>query len=132
MLLTSVAASATGNSVRIGAIQRELDTYLQKQLRTETSGGTYADTRATFYDRLQQIYGDPNSDSALSAIYNTFTNSIQSLVTSPDPAAARGLVLSNAQVLAQTLNGMTLRPRSRCGPTPRTASRRRSRPPTTR
>jgi flagellar hook-associated protein 1 FlgK len=107
MLLTSVAASATGNSVRVGAIQRELDTYLQKQLRTETSGGAYADTRATFYDRLQQLYGDPNSDSALSAVYNTFTNSIQSLVTSPDSQAARSLVLSNAQVLAQTLNGMT-------------------------
>lgn len=107
MLLTSVAASANGNSVRIAAVQRELDTYLQKQLRTETSGGAYADTRATFYDRLQQIYGDPNSDSALSAVYNTFTNSIQSLVTSPDSAAARSLVLSNAQVLAQTLNGMT-------------------------
>jgi len=107
MLLNSVAASATGNSVRVGAIQRELDTYLQKQLRTETSGGAYADTRATFYDRLQQLYGDPNSDSALSAVYNTFTNSLQSLVTSPDSAAARSLVVSNAQVLAQTLNGMT-------------------------
>lgn len=107
MLLTSVAASADGNSVRVAAIQRELDTYLQKQLRTESSGGAYADTRATFYDRLQQLYGDPNSDSALSAVYNTFTNSIQSLVTSPDSAAARSLVLSNSQVLAQTLNGMT-------------------------
>src|SRR4051812_24589908 len=107
MLLTSVAASANGNSVRVGAIQRELDTYLQKQLRTESSGGAYADTRATFYDRLQQIYGDPTSDSALSAVYNTFTNSVQSLVTSPDSQAARSQVLSNAQVLAQTLNGMT-------------------------
>ena len=39
--------------------------------------------------------------------FNNFTGSVQSLVTSPDSTAARSLVLSNAQVLAQTLNGMT-------------------------
>jgi flagellar hook-associated protein 1 FlgK len=74
MLVSSVAASTNGNSVRVEAVQRELDTYLQKQLRVESSGGAYADLRSTFYDRLQQIYGDPNSDSALSA------------VTTPSPA----------------------------------------------
>jgi flagellar hook-associated protein 1 FlgK len=103
----TIAANDVGNSVRIGAIQRELDTYLQKQLRVESAGGAYADLRASFYDRLQQIYGDPGSASALSSVFNSFTNSVQTLVTSPDSAAARSLVLSNAQVLAQTLNGMT-------------------------
>src|SRR5689334_25441044 len=95
LLVSSIAASPTGNNVRVEAIQRELDTYLQKQLRTESSGGAYADLRSTFYGRLQQIYGDPSSSSALSAVYNTFTSSVQSLVTSPDSTAARSQVLSN-------------------------------------
>src|SRR5262249_15131770 len=103
----TIAASDVGNSVRVGAVQRELDTYLQKQLRVESSGGAYADLRASFYDRLQQIYGDPSSGSTLSSVYNNFTNALQSLVTSPDSTASRSLVLSSAQVLAQTLNGMT-------------------------
>lgn len=107
LLVSSIAANQSGNNVRVEAVQRELDAYLQKQLRTESSGGAYADLRSTFYDRLQQIYGDPTSSSALSAVYNTFTSSVQSLVTSPDSAAARSQLLSNAQVLAQTLNGMT-------------------------
>ena len=81
--------------------------YLQRQLRVETAGGAYADLRANFYQRLQQIYGEPGSDSALETVFNSFTGAVQSLVTSPDSAAARSLVLSSAQVLAQTLNGMT-------------------------
>jgi flagellar hook-associated protein 1 FlgK len=103
----TIASGGVGNSVRVGAIQREIDTYLQKQFRVESAGGAYADLRANFYDRLQQIYGDPSSASALSSVFDTFANSVQTLVTSPDSVAARSVVLSSAQVLAQTLNGMT-------------------------
>lgn len=105
--LTSISASDLGNSVRIAAVQRELDEYLQKQLRVESAGGSYADLRATFYQRLQAIYGDPNSSSSLESVFTNFTNAVQTLVTSPDSAAARSTVLSNAQVLAQTLNSVT-------------------------
>ena len=105
--LTSISANDVGNSVRVAAVQRELDEYLQKQLRVESSGGSYADLRATFYQRLQAIYGDPNSASSLESVFSNFTNAVQALVTSPDSAAARNTVLNGAQVLAQTLNNVT-------------------------
>ncbi len=105
--VTSIAAGDAGNSVRIAAVQRELDEYLQKQLRVESAGGSYADLRATFYQRLQAIYGDPSSSSSLESVFSNFTNAVQTLVTSPDSAAARSIVLSSAQVLAQTLNSVT-------------------------
>ena len=63
--------------------------------------------RADFYQRLQGLYGAPGSDSSLETSFNNFTESLQSLVTSPDSAAARSVVLSSAQVLAQTLNSVT-------------------------
>jgi flagellar hook-associated protein 1 FlgK len=107
--LTAVAAGDTGGSVRVTSINRELDQYIQRQLRVESSGGAYADLRADFYKQLQQIYGEPGSDSALETVFNNFTGAVQSLVTSPDSAAARSIVLSSGQVLAQTLNGMTSR-----------------------
>ena len=103
-------ASATGGlgvSVRISAINRELDQYIQRQLRTETSGGAYADLRASFYQRLQQIYGDPGSATTLETIFNNFSSALQSLATSPESSTARGEVLSAAQVLAQQLNQMS-------------------------
>jgi flagellar hook-associated protein 1 FlgK len=105
--LSASTAGGAGASVRVVGVNRELDRYLQSQLRVETSGGAYADMRAQFYSRLQQLYGDPNSDSALESVFNDFTSAVQSLVTSPDSTAARSLVLSSAQVLAQTLNSTT-------------------------
>jgi len=104
-LVTSAAGD--GGAVQIGAVTRELDQYLQRQLRVESAGGAYADLRAAFYQRLQGLYGAPGSDSAIETAFNNFTNSVQALVTSPDSTAARSLVLSNAQVLTQALNGLT-------------------------
>jgi flagellar hook-associated protein 1 FlgK len=105
-LVTSTAGDL-GNSVRITGVNRELDQFLQRQLRVETAGGAYAGLRADFYQRLQQIYGEPGSDSALESVFNKFVNAVQALVTSPDAPAARSIVLSSAQVLALSLNGMT-------------------------
>jgi flagellar hook-associated protein 1 FlgK len=102
--VASSTAGDAGSSVRVVGVNRELDKYIQSQLRTETSGGAYADSRANFYSQLQGIYGDPNSSVSLESVFSSFTSAVQSLVTSPDSTAARSLVLSNAQVLAQTLN----------------------------
>ena len=102
-----MSTASDGGSVRLGTINRELDQYLQRQLRVETAGGAYASLQADFYQRLQGLYGAPGSDSSLETSFNNFTESLQSLVTSPDSQAARSVVLSSAQVLAQTLNSVT-------------------------
>ena len=38
-----VASGDAGASVRVSGVNRQLDLYIQNQLRTETSGGAYAD-----------------------------------------------------------------------------------------
>lgn len=103
----AVAGNNTGIGVRVTAVQRELDTFVQRQLRVENSGATYASTRANMYSRLQTIYGTPGSDNALDTIYNNFTTALQALSTSPDDSAARSSVISTAQALAQQLNYMS-------------------------
>jgi flagellar hook-associated protein 1 len=103
----TTASGDAGIGVRIAGIDRELDQYVQRQLRTETSGGAYADLRADFYQRLQQVYGQPGSDGALETAFNRFTTAIQALATSPDSSAARSATLGAAQGLTQQLNGMT-------------------------
>ncbi|MEW6450826.1 MAG: flagellar hook-associated protein FlgK [Pseudomonadota bacterium] len=105
--LQTVAASDLGGSVRVAAVTREIDQYVQRQLRVETAGGGYADLRAQFYSRIQGLLGAPGSDAALETVFNNFTNALQALSTSPDSAAARSNVLSSAQVLTQNLNGLT-------------------------
>jgi flagellar hook-associated protein 1 FlgK len=107
---STLVAAASGNltiGVRVSSVNRELDTYLQSQIRTETSGGNYASTRAGFYSQLQDVFGQPGGDNALETVYNNFTSATQALATSPDSASARYGVLTAAQSLAQHLNGMT-------------------------
>jgi flagellar hook-associated protein 1 FlgK len=103
----AVGSDGVGITVRVTAIQRELDLYVQRQLRIENSGAAYATTRAQFYNQLQAVYGAPGSDSSLEAVFNKFTSSLQALSSSPDDPAARGAVISNAQILAQQLNSMS-------------------------
>jgi flagellar hook-associated protein 1 FlgK len=93
--------------VRVASINRELDVYLQRQLRNESTGGAYADLRAQFYDRLQTIYGDPNAAISLENVYSDFTTAVQALVTNPSDSSARINALNAASVLTQRLQTLT-------------------------
>jgi flagellar hook-associated protein 1 FlgK len=100
-------AGKSGTSVESDGINRNLNTLLQSQLWTETSGGSYADTVAQFYQQLQDVYGTPGSSTSFDAMFNNFTTALQSLSTSPSSYSSQSEVLSAAQSLAQNLNSMT-------------------------
>src|SRR5580704_8251622 len=105
---TEIAVNGDGGtSVDVGTINRNLNTLLQSQLWTESSGGSYADTASQLYQQLQQVYGTPGSSTSFDAIYNSFTSALQSLSTSPSSYSSQAAVVSAAQSLAQNLNSMT-------------------------
>jgi flagellar hook-associated protein 1 FlgK len=91
-------------SVQVLGINRELDSFVQQQLRTESSGGAYADLKSQFYTRLQGVYGDPSSSSSLETLFSNFTSAVQNLTVNPSDYSTRAAVLSSAQVLAQQIN----------------------------
>ena len=105
--LVTTSAGDAGIGVRVDAINRQLDQYVQRQLRVESSGASYADLRAQFYDRLQPVYGEPGSSTSLDTLLGNFTSSLQALTVSPEDSSARSAVVSSAQVLTQSLNTMT-------------------------
>src|ERR1700726_3954063 len=100
------AGGNSGSSVDVTGINRNLNSLLQNQLWTETSGGSFADTRAQLYQQLQQIYGTPGSAGAFDTTYNNFTSALQSLSTNPASYSSQTAVLSAAQQLTQNLNSM--------------------------
>ncbi|MBR0754553.1 flagellar hook-associated protein FlgK [Bradyrhizobium jicamae] len=93
-----------GSSVLINGVNRQLDDYLQTQIRTETSGAAYADTRSTYLQNLQSVYGNPDDTGTIEDAYNKFLTAIQGLSTSPDSQSARIGVVNAAQTMAQQLN----------------------------
>ena len=96
-----------GSSVLLHGVDRQLDQYLQTQLRTETSGAAYADIRSTFLANLQNVYGNPAETGTIEDSFNKLLTAFQGLSTSPDSQSARISAVSAAQTMAQTLNAAT-------------------------
>lgn len=98
---------STGSGVNINGINRELDEFVQTQLRTETSGAGYASLKSDFLQQLQGLYGNPDSSGTLEDSFNALTAAVQALGTSPDSQSARIGVINAAQTIAGQLNAMS-------------------------
>jgi len=101
------SAAFNSGGVQLLGVTRELDIFVQRQLRAELAGASYATKVDDFYQRIAQIYGQPGGLNSLDTLYNNFSNSLRSLVTSPESIAMRTDVLNQAAVLAQQLNAMS-------------------------
>ena len=98
------ASGGAGTSVQVAGVNRQLDLYVQSQLRTETAGGAYADQTANILGQLQNIYGTPGGTGTLETSYSNFTTALQALSTSQGSQSAQTSALAAAQSLAQSLN----------------------------
>jgi len=101
------SGALAGTSVDFAGINRNLNTLLQSQLWTETSGASYADLASQYYQELQPIYGTPGSSSSFDAVYGAFANAVQALAANPSAATAQTAVIGAAQAVTQNLNAMT-------------------------
>jgi flagellar hook-associated protein 1 FlgK len=102
-----VASGGNGASVQVTGVNRQLDLYVQSQLRTETSGGAYADQTSNILTQLQNVYGTPGGDGTLETSLSNFTTALQALSASSGSQSAQAAALSTAQSLAQQLNTTT-------------------------
>ncbi len=96
-----------GTGVRVAGITRALDTYVQNQLRTETSGGGYADQISKVLTQLQNVYGTPGSEGTLETAFSNLTSAVQGLSANSGAYSAQSAVVSAAQNMAQQLNTTT-------------------------
>jgi flagellar hook-associated protein 1 FlgK len=102
-----IASGGDGSSVQVTGVNRQLDLYVQNQLRTETSGGAYADQMSNILTQLQNVYGTPGGGGTLETSFSNFTTALQALSTSSGSQSAQVSALSTAQSLAQQLNTTT-------------------------
>ncbi|MDR3663818.1 MAG: flagellar hook-associated protein FlgK [Mycobacterium sp.] len=102
-----VPGGDTGASVLTTGVNRQLDLYVQSQLRTETGGAGYTDQMSSVLAQLQSVYGTPGDSGTLETAFNNFTSSLQALSASSGTQAAQSSVVTAAQSLAQQLNATT-------------------------
>jgi len=105
--LETASAGGSGIGVRVSNVNRELDIYVQRQLRAELAGSNYINTIAQTRQQIDQMYGTPGSSNALDTIINSFTNSLQSLSADPQSVATRQAVINSAQVMTQKLQSLS-------------------------
>jgi flagellar hook-associated protein 1 FlgK len=100
-------AGSDAVGVNAGEVTRILDRLIQRQLWTEGAGGSYTATKTAYHERLDGLFGTPGDASSLDGLFNSFTQSLQTLASSPDNSTARSEVLNNAQILTRQLNGLS-------------------------
>jgi flagellar hook-associated protein 1 len=98
---------SAGTGVQIAGISRALNTYVQGQLRTETSGSGYADQISNVLIQLQNIYGSPGGQGTLETGFSNLTSAVQGLSANSGSYSAQSAVVTAAQNLAQQLNSTT-------------------------
>ncbi|MEO1199638.1 MAG: flagellar hook-associated protein FlgK [Pseudomonadota bacterium] len=103
----TLVANDRTSGVRLLDISREIDVLVQRQLRNERSGAGYANTVADFSQALDRLYGVPGQENAIDTLFNTFRQSFEALVATPDGLITQDQAINDAQVLTNTLNAMS-------------------------
>ena len=103
----AVQTGDSGASVIVTGVNRQLDQFIQSQLRTETSGGAYADQMASVLTQLQSVYGTPGAAGSLESAFSNFTTALQSLSTTSGTSSSQISAATAAQSLVQQLNATT-------------------------
>lgn len=104
---TTILAGDQAIGVQTGELNRQLDTLLQRQIRSELSATGNVDIVASYNDRLNQLLGQPGSPSSFDSLVNTFGTSLSTLSDDPSSFTAQQAVLSDAQILAESLNSLS-------------------------
>jgi flagellar hook-associated protein 1 FlgK len=102
-----VTTGDIGASVLVTGVNRQLNQYIQSQLRTETAGGAYADQMANVLTQLQSVYGSPGAAGSLETAFTNLTTALQSLSTTSGSSSSQISALNAAQAMAQQLNSTT-------------------------
>ena len=101
---SELSAGTGGATVQVAGVTRDLDLFIQKQLRTETGGAGFANQTSNILGQLQSLYGTPGGTGTLETALNNFTSALQSLSTSSSGLSSQTTALGAAQTLAQQLN----------------------------
>lgn len=92
-----------GTGVKIDAVQRIRDQFLDIQFRAENSRSGYWNAKAAALSRMEELLNEP-SDSGLSKTLDQFWQSLQDLAVNPENSGARAVVAQRGLAVAETFN----------------------------
>ncbi|WP_238883194.1 flagellar hook-associated protein FlgK [Clostridium sp. YIM B02551] len=96
-------AGQVGTGAQVSAIERIRDTFLDFQVRNETSTAGKFDIRNNFLSEVQDIFNEP-SDTGISTLMGKFFDSWQELSKQPQNSNARTVTAQQTVSLTDALN----------------------------
>lgn len=99
--------SGVGAGVEIGAIIRSVDEGLLKSVRLELSQTATLSSQNTFYERIQDLFGEPEDNNSISHLVAEFAASLEALATTPENTLEMSDVVRRAEDIASRLKDMT-------------------------
>lgn len=100
-------AGGEGIGVRREAAQRQIDEFLQQQLRTASAGTAALNIKSSMLSRIDSMFGTPNSNSSIAGAISSLATMLQELVNNPESDSARQSLLNEAGNLAAKMNRMS-------------------------
>ena len=88
--------AGAGAGVDFGVLSRRIDQGLLGSLRQETGGLHASDIRRDMLDRIETLFGTPESDSSLSHVLTDFQTAVESLAAAPQDGLGQREVVRRA------------------------------------
>ena len=99
----TITAGQLGTGAQVSAIERVRDTFLDYQVRNETSTLGKYDIKNSFLKEIEGIFNEP-SDTGISTLIGKFFDSWQELSKQPQSSNARTVTVQQTQALTDALN----------------------------
>ncbi len=99
--------SGVGAGVEIGDIIRSVDEGLLKSVRLELSQTSTLSSQSTFYERVQDLFGEPEDNNSISHMMAEFAASLEALATTPESTLEMSDVVRQAENITNRLQDMT-------------------------
>ncbi|MCF8481842.1 MAG: flagellar hook-associated protein FlgK [Rhodospirillum sp.] len=102
----SVVLNGRGVGVQTGGITRSVNAGLNEELRSELATYTELNTKDTYFQRMQDLFGTPAENSSISHKISLFAQEFETLSLEPDKSTQHLSVTRYAQELTQKFNNI--------------------------
>lgn len=100
----SVIVNGTGEGAEIVGIRANVDKELLRSIQAQTSSLGNSTATDSYYNNIQNLYGQPNADNSLSQAIDAFFNAYQNLSTNPETPSLRTATLNASTDLANKIS----------------------------
>lgn len=100
----SVTVGQVGTGAKITSIERIRDTFIDYQVRTQTTSNSSLDIQNQYLEQAEDVLNETSTSSGIKSQLSTFYNALQTLSTSSETTSNKTVVISQASTLANTIN----------------------------